>query len=101
MAIGWLLARNQFLTSGDQMALNHNTKNPAVTFGNLLTHLIPDLKLSMVLLEAVGMTEINHDVIRKTCLLQGIRNVLNTDGIVIRTVIAAPENDMTVLVSRR
>ena len=78
------------------MTLDHHPEQAPVALGNLLTHFFTNLHLAVILLQTVGMTEIDHDVWRQARAFQRIRHMLHTHRVIVGPVVAAAQDDVTI-----
>lgn len=61
LAVDERLAGDERLGSSDQVALNHHALDAAISGGDLCGYIVADDGLTLVVLAAVGVAEVDHD----------------------------------------
>ena len=93
-----LLAFHDVLTALVQMAFDHQASNALVTRCDLCGHVSGHIDLAAVLLAAVGVRQVHHDLRAQAAFLQQLACSLHMGGVVIGR-LATAQDDVAVLVA--
>src|SRR5690606_5051039 len=94
------LTGDEVLPAALEVALHHDAEDAVVAARNLLRNAVPDFDLLLVLLAAVAVAEVDHDVGSQAGVRQHAGSRFDAAGVEVRF-FAAPEDDVTVLVALR
>lgn len=96
LAVDELFAGDKLLTSGDQVAFEHNAHDASVAAGDLAGDVAADGGLLGVILVAVGVAAVNHDARWDAGLFHLAAGVFDRCGVVVDGLAAAAKDDVAV-----
>src|ERR1700721_3900664 len=101
LSIDEWLAWYEFLRSRDQIALDHDAEDAAVSRGNLCGDIAAHEALTSVVLVAVGVAAVDHDMRRDPGFLHLLGGLRPRGCVVIRRLTAAAQDEMRVWITPR
>src|SRR5450631_1698912 len=94
-------AWHEFLRPRDQIALEHDPEDAAVSRGNLCGDLAAHEALTSVVLIAVGVAAVDHDTRRDARFLHLLCGLRHGGSVVIRRLTPAAQDEVTVRITGR
>jgi hypothetical protein len=85
----------------DEVRLDHHSDQRPVAETDLVDHVGHHQRLPFVLLVAVGVRAVDDDVGRQPGLVQGLLGDLHADRVVVRSPVAAAQDQVTITVAAR